>query len=90
MDLSSLEDTAQRVEWLVEKYKRLSREKSSLLKEKQELERKVNELERRIENLKKEEQRLDRLLAENKANKRKIALLRSRIISMLAKLEILQ
>ncbi len=90
MNLDGLEEIADKIDVLVDRFKKLKEEKVSLLREKEELERKLNDLQRRIEYLKKEEDRVDRLLAENKANKKKIALLRAKVISMLAKLEVLQ
>lgn len=90
MSLEGLQKVAERIDTLVERLKELSREKALLLREKEGLQRRLNDLERKTQYLKKEEERLEQLVGQKKANKKKIALLREKVVSMLAKLEVLQ
>lgn len=90
MELEELERLADRVEALVDELKQQREINRRLLSEKASLEQKVASLLKQLDKFEKEGNRIEELLAENKANKKKLALLKAKVTSMLAKVEVLQ
>ena len=90
MNKEELEWLAERVETLVEDLKAARAANKELLAEKKKLEQKLSSSARQIEKVDKEGNQLAELTAENKAYKKKCALLRTKVTSMLAKVEVLQ
>lgn len=90
MDKQELEWLAERVETLVEDLKAAKAANKDLLAEKTKLEQKLSSQIRQIEKVEKEGSQVAALTAENKAYKKKCALLRTKVTSMLAKVEVLQ
>jgi len=90
MELEELERLADKVEALVDELKQQREINRRLLSEKASLEQKVASLLKQLDKFEKEGNRIDELVAENKANKKKLALLKAKVTSMLAKVEVLQ
>jgi len=90
MQANEFERLAERVEKLVEDLKATRAEGHNLLSEKKKLEDKVASLEKQLRQCQKEGDRLNEHLAQNKAYKKKSVLLRSKVVSMLAKVESIQ
>jgi len=90
MNKEELEWLAERVETLVEDLKAARAANKELLAEKKKLEQRLSSSARQIEKVDKEGSQIAELTAENKAYKKKCALLRSKVTSMLAKVEVLQ
>jgi predicted nuclease with TOPRIM domain len=90
MDKEGLEWLAERVETLVEDLKATKATNEELLAEKKKLEQKLSSNTRQIEKVDKEGNQVAELTAQNKAYKKKCVLLRSKVTSMLAKVEVLQ
>ena len=90
MDKQELEWLAERVETLVEDLKAAKAVNQELMSEKKKLEHELSSHGRQIEKVEKEGNQLAELTAENKAYKKKCALLRTKVASMLAKVEVLQ
>lgn len=90
MDKEQLEWLAQRVEVLVEDLKAAKATNKELLAEKKKLEQRLSSNTRQTEQFEKEGTQVAELTAQNKAYKKKVALLRSKVTSMLAKVEVLQ
>ena len=90
MDKEQLEWLAGRVETLVEDLKAARATNKELLDEKKRLEQRLSSSARQIEKVDKEGNQIAELTAENKAYKKKCALLRTKVTSMLEKVEVLQ
>lgn len=90
MDKEELEWLAAKVDEVVEDLKAAKDESKSLAAEKKRLEQKLSSVEKQIRSIQKEGGRGSQLVAENKAYKKKWALMRSKVTSMLAKVEALQ
>ncbi len=90
MPINELERLAERVEKLVEDLKATRSESHHILSEKKKLEEKVASLEKQMRQFQKEGDQIGELLAQNKAHKKKNVLLKSKVVSMLAKVEGLQ
>ena len=90
MQAGELERLAERIDKLVEDLKTARAESHSLLSEKKKIEDRVASLEKQLRQCQKEGDRLDEHLAQNKAYKRKNVMLRSKVVSMLAKVENMQ
>ncbi len=90
MDKQELEWLAERVETLVEDLKAAKAANKELLAEKKKLEQKMSSHSKHIEKAEKEGNQIAELTAENKAYKKKCAILRTKVTSMLAKVEVLQ
>ncbi|HEC83450.1 MAG TPA: hypothetical protein ENI46_03050 [Firmicutes bacterium] len=90
MELEELERLADKVEALVDELKQQREINRRLLSEKASLEQKVASLLKQLDKFEKEGNRIEELVAENKANKKKLALLKAKVTSMLAKVEVLQ
>ena len=90
MDKEELEWLAERVETLVEDLKAAKATNKELLDEKKKLEQRLSSNTRQIEKVDKEGSQLAELTAQNKAYKKKCALLSNKVTSMLAKVEVLQ
>jgi len=90
MDKDELEWLAARVESLVDDLKTARSKNKELLTEKKKLEERLSSLERRIRRTQKEGGQLADLAAQNKAYRKKCALLKTKVTSMLAKAEVLQ
>jgi len=90
MELGELERLADKVEALVDELKQQREINRRLLSEKASLEQKVASLLKQLDKFEKEGNRIEELVAENKANNKKLALLKAKVTSMLAKVEVLQ
>jgi hypothetical protein len=90
MQTSDFERLAEKVERLVEDLKRARAEGHGLVLDKKKLEDRVVGLEKQIRQSQKEGDHLAELLAQNKVFKKRNTLLKSRVVSMLAKIESLQ
>jgi predicted nucleic acid-binding Zn-ribbon protein len=90
MQTSDFDRLAEKVDKLVDDLKRAKAESHGLAADKKKLEEKVASLEKQIRQSQKEGNHLAELLVQNKAHKKKNALLKSRVVSMLAKIESLQ
>ena len=90
MDKEELEWLAERVETLVEDLKAAKATNKELLAEKKKLEQRLSSSARQIGKVDKEGSQVAELTAQNKAYKKKCALLRTKVTSMLAKVEVLQ
>ena len=87
MSSSDLERLADRVDRLVDHLKAARAESQDLRAERKRFEEKVAALEKQLRHHQKEGERLNELLAQNKAYKKRTGLLRSRVVSMLARVE---
>jgi chromosome segregation ATPase len=90
MEMDELQELSARVEKLVEDLKTARHDNESLVSEKKSLEQKLSVIERQVHRAQKEGDRTKELTAQNKAYKKKCALLKSRVDSMLAKVDALQ
>ena len=90
MDKEELEWLAGRVETLVEDLKAAKATNKELVAEKRKIEQRLSSHTRQIEKIEKEGNQVAELTAQNKAYKKKCTLLRSKVASMLAKVEVLQ
>jgi cell division septum initiation protein DivIVA len=87
MSHSDLERLAEKVDHLVDGLKAARAESQGLRMERKRLEEKVAGLEKQLRHGQKEGDRLNELMAQNKAYKKRTALLKSRVVSMLARVE---
>ena len=90
MDREELEWLTARVEAAVDDLKAVRSENKQLSEDNKKLHAKVSDLERRIRKSQKEGAQAGDLIAQNKAYKKKYALLKTKVSSMLAKVEVLQ
>lgn len=90
MQTGDFDRLAEKIDKLVEDLKRARAESHGLGADKKKLEEKVASLEKQVRQSQKEGDHLAELLAQNKAYRKKNALLKSRVVSMLAKIESLQ
>ena len=90
MDREELEWLTARVEAAVDDLKAVRSENRQLANDNKKLHAKVSDLERRIRKSQKEGAQASDLIAQNKAYKKKYALLKTKVSSMLAKVEVLQ
>lgn len=90
MPTGELERLAEKVENLVEDLKRARTEGHNLVAEKRRLEENLAHLDKQLRQSQKEGDQSEELVAQNKAYKKKQALLKSKVVSMLAKVEALQ
>jgi hypothetical protein len=90
MDKEELDWLEQQVEGMVNDLKTVKSSNKELLAEKKILEERLSSLERQVQRTEKEGDRAADLAAENKAYKKKYALLKTKVASMLAKVEALQ
>jgi septal ring factor EnvC (AmiA/AmiB activator) len=90
MNSTELERLADKVEKLVEDLKAARVERQSLLAERKKLEEKMSGLEKHLRLSQKEGSHLSELIAQNKAYRKKSVALKSKVVSMLAKVEGLQ
>lgn len=90
MDKDELELLAGQVETLVDDLKAVRQKNKEILSEKKKLEERLSSLERQIKRTQKEGDKVADLAAQNKAYKKKYALLKAKVTSMLAKVEVLQ
>jgi uncharacterized coiled-coil DUF342 family protein len=90
MPASELDRLAEKIDKLVDELKVSRSDKQSVSSEKRKLEEKVAHLEKQLRQLQKEGEHTSELLAQNKAFRKKHALLKSKIVSMLAKVEAMQ
>lgn len=87
MSHNDLERLAERVDCLVDDLKAARAESHGLRAQGKRLEEKVASLEKQLRHGQKEGGRLNELLAQDRAHKKRTALLRSRVVSMLARVE---
>lgn len=90
MQTSDFERLAEKVDRLVDDLKRARAEGHGLAGDKKKLEERVASLEKQIRQSQKEGDHSAELLAQNRAYKKRNTLLKSRVVSMLAKIESLQ
>lgn len=90
LQTSDFDRLAEKVDRLVDDLKRARAEGHGLAADKKKLEEKVAGLEKQMRQNQKEGDHLAELLAQNKAHKKRNTLLKSRVVSMLAKIESLQ
>jgi DNA repair exonuclease SbcCD ATPase subunit len=90
MDKDEFERLAVKVERVVDDLKTAKHKNKELSAAKKNLEQRLSSLEKQVGQTQKEGARFSELLAQNKAYKKKCALLKSRVTSMLAKVEGLQ
>ncbi|HVP57992.1 MAG TPA: hypothetical protein VMU02_07815 [bacterium] len=81
---------ADKIDKLVDDLKASKSDKHSALSDKRKLEEKVAHLEKQLRQLQKEGEHTSELSAQNKAYRKQHALLKSKVISMLAKVEAMQ
>lgn len=87
---NDLELLAAKVETVVDDLKAAQNRSKELAKDKKRLEERIASLEKEVRKSQKEGERTAGLLAENKEYKRKCSILKSKVTSMLAKVEGLQ
>ncbi|MFH1314653.1 MAG: hypothetical protein ABIJ00_15715 [Candidatus Eisenbacteria bacterium] len=90
MDKDELELLAAKVENVVDDLKAVRDRNMELSSEKTKLEQRLSALEKQVCQADKEGDRTKELIAENKAYKKRCALMKSKVTSMLAKVEVLQ
>jgi predicted nucleic acid-binding Zn-ribbon protein len=90
MPIKELERLADKLDNLVEDLKAVRLEHHNALSEKKKVEEKVAHLEKQLRQFQKEGDHADELSSQNKAHKRRNALLKSKVASMLAKVEGMQ
>jgi len=90
MDKDGLELLAAKVDSVVEDLKAVRDRNKELSTEKKKLEQRLSALEKQVRQGDKEGDRTKELIAENKAYKKRCALMKSKVTSMLAKVEVLQ
>ena len=90
MQSGELEHLAERVEKMVEDLKAARLKANDLLSEKTKLAERIASLEKQLRQTHKEGDQVSDLSAQNKAYRKKNALLRTKVVSMLAKVESLQ
>ena len=90
MDVGDLEALASKVENMVEKYAGARKKNKDLISRNKELEKKVASLEKHLSKSEKEVGHIDNLEARNKAYERNYKVLKSKVVSMLAKVDSLQ
>jgi ABC-type transporter Mla subunit MlaD len=87
---SELERLAEKIDKLVEDLKTAKSQSHTLVADKKKLEEKVAQLEKQLRQFQKEGDETGELLAQIKAYRKRNALLKSKVISILAKVEALQ
>lgn len=90
MDKEELGWLAEKVEALVDDLKSAREQNKELLTARGKIEQKMASLEKRYVQIEKEESRIKELIARNKVYEKKCALLKQKVTSMLAKVEVLQ
>ncbi len=90
MDKDELEWLAAKVGGIVDDLKSARKQNKELLTEKRKLQQKLSSLEKRYSQVEKEGGRAKELTAQNKVYEKKYALLKQKVTSMLAKVEVLQ
>jgi hypothetical protein len=90
MPESELERLAEKIDKLVEELKAAKSDRHSVSSEKKKLEEKAAHLEKQLRQLQKEGEHTSELSAQNKAYRKKQALLKTKVISMLARIEAMQ
>jgi cell division septum initiation protein DivIVA len=90
MGTSDLDNLFERVDRLVDDLKVAKAESAGLKAEKKKLEERIALLEKQLRQGQKEGDRLSQVVAQNKAYKKKQTVLKSKVISMLAKVEGIQ
>jgi cell shape-determining protein MreC len=90
MDKDELEWLVAKVDTMVEDLKAARRRNEEMLTDKKKLEAKVSSLEKQIRRTQEEGGRVAELAAQNKEYRKKCALLKSKVSSMLAKVDVLQ
>jgi hypothetical protein len=90
MDKDELELLAAKVDSVVDDLKAVRDRNTELTTEKNRLEQRLSALEKQVRQAEKEGTRTKDLIAENKAYKKRCALMKTKVTSMLAKTEVLQ
>lgn len=90
MDLGDLEALSRKVERIVEKYLSAKKKNKDLVSRNKELEKKVASLEKHLRKSEKEVGHIDQLVARNRVYEKNYNLLKSKVVSMLAKVDSLQ
>jgi predicted nuclease with TOPRIM domain len=90
MQLGDLEALSKKVENIVEKYISAQKKNKDLVSRNKELEKKVASLEKHLNQSEKEVGHINQLVARNKAYEKNYKMLKSKVVSMLAKVDSLQ
>ena len=90
MDVGDLEALSKKVEDIVEKYVGAKKKNKDLISRNKELEKEVASLEKHLSKSEKEVGHIGSLEARNKAYERNYKVLKSKVVSMLAKVDSLQ
>ena len=90
MKLGDLEALTAKVESIIEKYKSTKQKNKDLVSRNKELEKKVASLEKHLTKSEKEVGHINQLVARNRAYEKNYKVLKSKVISMLAKVDGLQ
>ena len=90
MERAELDNLARKVETVVDRLKVTKASNEELLSEKKRLEQRITSLDRQLHQSQKEGDQIKELVTQNKAYRKKCALLKSRVVSLLAKIEGLQ
>jgi predicted RNase H-like nuclease (RuvC/YqgF family) len=90
MDMGDLEALSKKVEKIVDNYVSAKNKNKTLVSRNKELEKKVACLEKHLQKSEKEVKHIARIVARNKAYEKNYSLLRSKLVSVLAKVDSLQ
>jgi len=90
MQLGDLEALSRKVESVVEKYQSVTEKNKDLVSRNKELEKRVASLEKHLDKSEKEVGHINRLVARNRAYEKNYKMLKSKVVSMLAKVDGLQ
>ncbi len=90
MDMGDIEALSKKVEKMVDNYISAKNKNKDLVSRNKELEKKVASLQKHLQKSEKEVKRIDQIVARNKAYQKNYSLLRSKLASVLAKVESLQ
>lgn len=90
MKMGDLEALTRKVESIVEKYKSTRQKNQDLVSRNKELEKRVASLEKHLSKSEKEVGHINQLMARNKAYEKNYKMLKSKVLSMLAKVDSLQ
>lgn len=90
MDMGDLEALSKKVEKIVDNYVSAKNKNKTLVSRNKELEKKVDSLEKHLQKSEKEVKHIAQIVARNKAYEKNYSLLRSKLVSVLAKVDSLQ
>jgi septal ring factor EnvC (AmiA/AmiB activator) len=90
METSEIEHLAEAVEKMVDRLKAITTKNKDLMAQKKSLEDKVLSLQRQVQKSQKEGKQTSQLIADNKGYKKTCTLVKTKVVSMLAKVDSLQ